>query len=171
MNTKLSLLAVIEILSALSMGIFILAATYQVLKYIGRKRYDIHANNQAYSIFMASILFAIGNTMSGAIQPLLSLFRILAMKENESLSLAFKFITTGGIYIGLAFVLGAVICVIGIVVYTFLTPVDEFAELKNNNLAVALVVGSIIITLSILTKDGVALLLESFIPYPEQYPK
>jgi hypothetical protein len=118
MNTKLTLLAVIEILSALSMGIFILAATYQLLKY----------------------------------------------------KLAFTFIGTGAIYIGTAFILGAIICVTGIVVYTYLTPVDEFAELKNNNVAVALVVGSIIITLSLLTKDGVALLLESFIPYPEQYP-
>ncbi|MFZ6000119.1 MAG: hypothetical protein ACOYW3_06380, partial [Bacteroidota bacterium] len=69
MNTKLSLLATIEILSALSMGIFILAATYQLLKYVGRKRYDIHPNNQAYSVFMAAILFSIGYTMSGAIQP------------------------------------------------------------------------------------------------------
>ncbi len=171
MNTNLTLLAIIEILSALSMGIFIMAATYQILKYLGKKRYDIHANNQAYSIFMASILFAIGYTMSSAIQPLLSLFRLLAMKEEESLSLALRFITTGGIYIGTAFVAGALICVMGILVYMWLTPVDEFAELKNNNLAVALVVGSIIITLSLLTKDGVALLLESFIPYPEQYPK
>lgn len=71
----------------------------------------------------------------------------------------------------MAYLSGAVICLTGIVVYTYLTPINEFAELKNNNLAVALVVGSIIITLSLLTKDGVALLLESFIPYPEQYPK
>lgn len=171
MNGNLTLLAVIEILSALSMGIFILAATFQALKYIGKKRYDIHANNQAYSIFMASILFSIGYTMSSAIQPLLSLFRILAMKETESLGLVWRFITTGGIYIGLAFILGALICIVGILVYTYLTPIDEFTELKNNNLAVALVVGSIIITLSLLTHDGVALLLESFIPYPDQYPK
>ncbi len=171
MNTKLTMLALIEIISALSMGIFILAATYQLLKYVGRKRYCIHQNNQAYSIFMASVLFAIGYTVSSAIQPLISLFRILAMKEVSDLSLAMRFILTGGTYIGMAFVIGAVVCLLGIVVYTYLTPVDEFEELKNNNLAVAFIVGSIVITLSLLTKDGVSLLLESFIPYPEQYPK
>ncbi|PZR27799.1 MAG: hypothetical protein DI538_25395 [Azospira oryzae] len=171
MNTKLTMLALIEIISALSMGIFILAATYQLLKYVGRKRYGIHQNNQAYSIFMASVLFAIGYTVSSAIQPLISLFRILAMKETSDLSLAIRFILTGGSYIGMAFVIGAVVCLLGIVVYTYLTPVDEFEELRNNNLAVAVIVGSIVITLSLLTKDGVSLLLESFIPYPEQYPK
>lgn len=75
MNTKLTLLAIIEILSALSMGIFILAATYQLLKYFGKKRYEIYENNQAYSIFMASVLFSIGYTVSGATQPLSSLFQ------------------------------------------------------------------------------------------------
>ena len=54
---------------------------------------------------------------------------------------------------------------------TFITPIDEFTELKNNNIAVALIVGSIIITLSLLTNNGVTLLIESFIPYPQQYPK
>lgn len=171
MNTKLTLLALIEIISALTMGIFILAATYQLLKYYGRKRYDIHPNNQAYSIFMASVLFAIGYTVSSAIQPLISLFRILAMKDISDLALALRFIVTGGVYIGLAFVIGVLICITGMVVYTYLTPVDEFAELKNNNLAVAFIVGSIVITLSLLTKDGVSLLLESFIPYPEQFPR
>jgi hypothetical protein len=36
---------------------------------------------------------------------------------------------------------------------------------------VALVVASIIITLSLMTSDGVELLIESFIPYPPMYPK
>ncbi|HEY5824532.1 MAG TPA: DUF350 domain-containing protein [Cyclobacteriaceae bacterium] len=171
MNSKLTLLAFIEILSALSMGIFILAASYQLLKYIGKKRYGIYENNQAYGIFMASVLFSVGYTVSSATQPLISLFRILATREDDSLSLLLKFIVTGGVYIAMAYVIGAVVCLIGIVVYTYLTPVKEFAELKNNNLAVALVVGSIIVTLSLLTKDGVSLLLESFIPYPDQYPK
>ena len=47
----------------------------------------------------------------------------------------------------------------------------KIAELKNNNLAVALVVGRILITFSMMAHDGVVLLIESFIPYPEMYPK
>ena len=171
MNTKLTLLAVIEILSALSMGIFILASTYQFLKYYGKKKYDIHSNNQAYGIFMAAVLFSVGLTMSGVIQPLLSLFRIFATKDVGTLELAWKFIGYGAIYIAMAYVLAVAVCASGIFIYMFLTPIDEFAELKNNNISVALVVGSIIITLSLLTNNGVDLLVESFIPYPQQYPK
>jgi len=171
MNTKLTLLAVIEILSAMSMGIVILAGTYQFLKYWGKKKYDIQPNNQAYGIFMAAVLFSVGLTMSSVIQPLLSLFRIFASRDIGTLELVIKFLGYGAIYIALAYVLAVVICASGNFIYMFLTPINEFEELKNNNISVALVVGSIIITLSLLTNNGVDLLIESFIPYPQQYPK
>jgi uncharacterized membrane protein YjfL (UPF0719 family) len=171
MNTKLTLLAVIEIVSALSMGIVILALTYQLIKYYGKKKWDIHPNNQAYGIFTAAILFSVGLTLSSVIQPLLSLFRIFASRDMGTMELVWKFFSFGAMYIALAYVFAVIVCATGIFVYTFLTPIDEFAELKNNNISVALIVGSIIITLSLLTNNGVDLLVESFIPYPQQYPK
>lgn len=171
MNERLTLLAVIEILSALSMGIFIMAATYQFLKYIGRRKFDIHANNHAYGIFIAAVLFSVGYTMSSVIQPLISLFRIYAGRQMDFWELGVTFILQGGLYIGISFLIAVAICFIGTVIYTYVTPIDEFAEIRNNNLSVAMVVSSIIITLSLLTHDGVALLIESFIPYPGQFPK
>jgi uncharacterized membrane protein YjfL (UPF0719 family) len=170
MNIKITLLGLIEILSALSIGIFILAITYKGTRYFGRKRYDIQPNNLAYSIFTAAVLFSVGYMISGVIQPLLSLFRLLAARESDSINLALSFVGHGAVYIALAFVAGIVICVSGVAIYTFLTPLDEFRELKNNNIGVAIIVGTIMIVLSMLTRDGVSLLIESFIPYPAQFP-
>ncbi len=99
MNFKLTLLAVIEILTALSLGVAIMATTYLLLKYIGKKRYGINQNNQAFGIFMASVLFSVGYMVSGVIQPLLSLFRILSIRDNSTLHLAVSFIGYGAIYI------------------------------------------------------------------------
>lgn len=171
MNSKLTLLAIIEILSAISIGVAILATTYLLLKYIAKKRYDINESNQAFGIVTASILFSVGYMVSSVVHPLLSLFRILSTKDNDTFQLMISFIGYGAIYISLAFVVALLVCWLGMVIYNYITPIDEIQELKNNNLAVALVVGSIIITLSLLTHDGVELLIESFIPYPNQYPK
>ncbi len=171
MNSKLTLLAIIEILTALSMGVAILAATYLLLKYIGKKRYDINENNQAFGIFTASVLFSVGYMVSSVIHPLLSLFRILSTKDDDTFHLLISFIGYGAVYILLAFIVALLVCFLGALIYNYITPIDEIQELKNNNLAVALVVGSIIITLSLMTHDGVELLIESFIPYPDQYPK
>jgi uncharacterized membrane protein YjfL (UPF0719 family) len=171
MNSKITLLAIIEILSAISIGVFILALTYRLLKYIGRKRFGIETGNLATSIFVASVLFSIGYMVSGVIDPLTSLFRLLAVKDTGTLFLALSFIGTGAFYIALAFVSGVVIVFMSVILYTSITPLDEFAEIRNNNVGVALIVGTITITLSLLTHDGVSLLVESFIPYPDQFPK
>jgi uncharacterized membrane protein YjfL (UPF0719 family) len=170
MNSKLTLLALIEILSALSLGVAIMAATYLLLKYVGKKRYDINHTNQAFGIFTASVLFSVGYLVSGVIQPLLSLFRILSTRESIS-TLLISFIGYGGVYIITAYVVAVLVCLVGMLIYNYLTPIDEIQELKNNNIAVALVVGSIIVTLSLMTRGGVELLIESFIPYPQMYPK
>jgi uncharacterized membrane protein YjfL (UPF0719 family) len=171
MNSKITILAIIEILSSISIGVFILALTYQLLKYIGRKRYDIQVSNLATSIFVASVLFSVGYMVSSVIDPLSSLFRLLAAKDNNVMSLALSFVGTGAFYIAVAFVAGVVVCLLSVILYTSITPLDEFAELKNNNIGVALIVGTITITLALLTRDGVGLLIESFIPYPDQFPK
>jgi uncharacterized membrane protein YjfL (UPF0719 family) len=171
MKTKLTLLAIIEILSAVSMGMFILAATYQMLKYYGRKRYDIQHNNLAYGVFMASVLFSVGYMMSSVIDPLLSLFRILANDDRSAVALIGSFLVYGGIYIGASYLLAIGICWVGVQLYTWITPIDEFKELKDNNVSVALVVASILVTLSLLSHDGIALFIESFVPYPSQPPR
>lgn len=98
-------------------------------------------------------------------------FRILSAKDNDTFHLVISFIGYGAIYIVLAYVVALAVCFLGALIYNYITPIDEIQELKNSNLAVALVVGSIIITLSLMTHDGVELLIESFIPYPEMYPK
>lgn len=169
MNIKLSLLAIVEILSGLSIGIVIMIITYKILMWIGRKRYDIHQNNLAYSIFMASVLFSVGYMVSGVIQPLLSLFRIMAASGSSTIELLLSFIGYGAFYIASSYFAGVVVSLVGITIYTGLTPIDEFAEVKNNNLGVALVVGTIIIVLTLLTRDGVNLLMESQIPYPTHF--
>src|SRR6185369_15398892 len=151
MNSKLTLLAIIEILSALSMGVAILAATYLLLKYIGKKRYDINEGNQAFGIFMASVLFSVGYLVSSVIRPLLSLFRILSTRDSDTFNLLISFIGYGAIYISLAYVVALTVCFLGTLIYNYITPIDEIQELKNNNLAVALVMGSIIVTLSLMT--------------------
>ncbi len=169
MNTRLSLLAIVEILSGLSIGIVIMIITYQILKWVGRKRYDIHEKNLAYSIFMASVLFSVGYMVSGVIQPLLSLFRIMAASDNSTAELLFSFLGSGAIYIAVSYTAGVLVSLLGITIYTGLTPIDEFAEVKNNNVGVAIIVGTIIIVLTLLTRDGVNLLMESQVPYPKHF--
>lgn len=169
MNFNTAILGLIEIFSAISIGVFILALTYKILKWVGRKYYDIQHKNLAYSIFMAAMMFSVGYMVSGVIPPLISSFRL--MTNSNTLMLTLSFIGRGAMYVGIAYSAALLVGLISTALYARMTPIDEFAEIKNNNLGVALIVASIVITLTLLSKDGVALILESITPYPDIPPR
>jgi uncharacterized membrane protein YjfL (UPF0719 family) len=45
--------------------------------------------------------------------------------------------------------------------------INEFEEISKNNIAVSILTATIIISISLLVKDSLYLLLESFVPYPD----
>jgi uncharacterized membrane protein YjfL (UPF0719 family) len=166
MNLEIALLGLIEIFSALTIGIFILALTFKIVQWVGKRFYGVTTNsNLAYSIFTAAIMISVGLMVSSVIQPLVSSFRVMNMESN-SFILALRFFGTGVIYISIAYSISIVIGLISTYIYSKLTVIDEFEEMRKDNVGVAIIIGSIIITLSLLTRSGVELLIESIIPYP-----
>lgn len=171
MNLNIAILGLVEIVSAITIGVFILSLTYKLLQFVGRKYYDIQEENLAYSIFTAAIIFSTGYMVSGVLQPLSSSFRLLDPETSGTFMLTLKFILQGATYIAIAYVAAMAIGLLSAILYSKLTPIDEFEEMKKNNLGVAIIVSSIVITLTLLTKSGVELLIESIIPYPTLPPK
>ncbi|MCJ8290152.1 MAG: hypothetical protein HRT58_10855 [Crocinitomicaceae bacterium] len=167
MNEKIALLGIVEILSSLSCGIVILFVTYRIMKFYAKKRLGLEKNNLAYNILTAGVLFSVGHIVSGVIQPILSSYRILSNSKISSGELIGSFIGYGGLYILIGFILALLITFTGIAIYGSMTKVSEIKELKENNLGVAIVLVAIVVTLAIMCGDGVALLIESLIPYPE----
>jgi len=115
-------------------------------------------------------MFSVGFMVSEVLQPLLSSFRLMSF-DFSSYQLALKYIGLGALYIGIAFSASVIISLLSTYLYAQLTTIDEFEEIRANNVGVALVVSSIIITLTLLTKSGIGLILESIIPYPPLPPK
>jgi|AntRauTorckE5430_2_1112549.scaffolds.fasta_scaffold41065_1 uncharacterized membrane protein YjfL (UPF0719 family) len=166
MNKQVALLGLVEILSALSIGIFILTLTYRLVKIYGSKRLGIDEGNLAYNILIASLLFSVGHVVNGVVQPLLDSFRLLSKSDISSLQLILKFLAYGGLYIAIAYILSISISLLGIYVYTYITPLDELKEIRNNNIGVGITVSTIVIILTLFTKDGIILFIESLVPHP-----
>ena len=145
MNEKIALLGFVEIISSLSCGIVILFLTFKILKIYGHRRLGIDHNNLAYNILVAGVLVSVGFIVSGV----------------------FSFLAYGGLYILIAYVSALIIVFLGLFVYSNMTSLSELKELKNNNIGVAIVLVAIIFTLSLITSNGVILVVESFIPYPD----
>lgn len=170
MNKQVALLGIIEIISSLTLGIFILIITYRLVKVYGIKKLQIDHSNTAYNILIAAVLFAVGYIVSGVVEPIVDAFRLLAKTDISSVSLTLKFLAFGGLYIAIAYTLSIVISLLSVYTYTRITPLDEPTEIKNNNIGVGILIASIIIILSLFTKSGIVILVESLVPYPDLPP-
>ena len=104
------------------------------------------------------------------VEPLLDAFRLLSKPDISTFQLVFKFLAYGGLYIAIAYILSISISLLGIYVYTYITPLNELKEIKNNNIGVGLTVSTIVIILALFTKGGIILFIESLVPYPNLPP-
>lgn len=170
MNEKIALLGLIEVMSAVSCGVFILWLTYRMGRIYGKTKLGVTQNNTAFNVLLAGILLSVGYIMSGVIHPILEAFRLLSLSDVSTGNLIWKFLSTGGMYIAISYVAACIIILLGLRLYTVMTPLDESEAIKSNNVGVAVIMCAIILILAIMTRDGVVLFIESLIPYPDSIP-
>ncbi len=165
---NLTFLALTELLISIIIGILLLYVTFSIINKFIRLRHNISYDNISFSIFISSIIFSVGYLIADIKQPILNTLRLL--NENPEY--------TGNIYVdGIKYSVMFIIIIVSIIflinylsfyLFSVMTQtLDEFEEIKNNNVAVAIISGVIIITISVMLKDSLYFLLDTFVPYPE----
>ena len=164
MNFLVVLSGISTLLLSLILGIFILFTGFKMFSSLSKninEEEELQKNNIAVAILSGSFIFAMGLMMKSSVNPLIqSIFRAIfynddglpGMLGNLSMSL-------------LQFIVSLFISIIslwlGVKGFTWLTHnIDEFAEIKKNNIAVSILMASIIITLALFLQNGVEKLLQ-----------
>ena len=168
MNTELFYYAIAEIGISIFIGISLLFFTYKLIDKFVKRKFDIRLDNISYSIFSSSVLFSVAYLISGIKAPILTSLRLISENPEYDGSLLLD-----GLKYTLLFLLIVVIAVgfinfLSVKLFTLMTKsINEFEEISKNNIAVSILTATIIIAISLLVKDSLYLLLESFVPYPE----
>ena len=168
MNTELFYYAIAEIGISITIGITLLFFTYKLIDILVKKKFNISLDNISYSIFSSSILFSVAYLISGIKAPILTSLRLIS--ENPEYE---GYLLLDGLKYTLLFLLIVVVAIafinfLSIKLFTLMTKsINEFEEISKNNIAVSILTATIIISISLLAKDSLYLLLESFVPYPE----
>lgn len=170
MNTNLFLLAIVQIGSSLVLGMSVMLFSFTIINRYAKWKYSIEQYNLSFAIIKAGILFSVGFLMQAVIQPVMQTVRVYLGEENQNF---WDILLYGAGHFALFFLIAAIysilIVVISLWLFTLLTSVinkvEEAEEIKNNNLSVGIVTSVVLVVMSILLKDGLALLLESIIPY------
>ncbi len=164
MDLLVVLSGISTLLLSLIMGIFILFIGFKMFSGLSKsinEENEIKNNNIAVAILSGSFIFAMGIMMRSSVNPLIqSIFRAIFYNDSGTSGVM------GQLSIALLqFIASLVISIIslwfGVKGFTWLTKnIDEFDEIQKNNIAVAILMASIIITLSLFLQNGLEKLLQ-----------
>lgn len=166
MNSQLFTLAILEIIMSIGFAVAIIFCSYRLLKYMFFRNYDLRGDNHAFTVFTSGIILSIGLILSEIIPSITNIIRILTTQTDQvdiGTILAYS-----GLYLFIGFVLAVLINLAVFSLFSMLTRgVNEFKEIQQNNLSVAILVVAILISITLIVKESIALLISALVPYPE----
>lgn len=165
MNTQLFTLALLEIILSIIVTIFIIFVSYKVLIKLFKKGTDVRGNNMAFTIFTSGIIISIGMILSEILPSITNVIRI-SLQESETVNTV-ELIIYSGVYLFIGFVMSVFINGATFLLFSLLTKgVDEFKEIQQNNISVAILTVAILVSITLIVKDSIALLISALVPYP-----
>ena len=151
---------------AFTIGVVSLFLVYKIMNIYLKRTFGIAEVNTAYATLQVGILLATALLISSVEGPGMNAIRFLNQDSVSSNTV----ITSLG-YVIMFLIIGIIFSFIvvagGIVVLFQLTHVNEWEEIKKNNIPTALISAALILGLAIIMKDHVASVCEMLIPYPE----
>tara|TARA_B100000963_G_C22636851_1_gene678062 strand:- start:4015 stop:4533 length:519 start_codon:yes stop_codon:yes gene_type:complete len=165
---NITYLALTELLISIVIGVTLLYLTFSIINKFIRRKNGIKYNNISFAIFTSSIIFSVGYLLADIKSPILNTLRLL--RENPDYA--------GNIYVdgfkyGILFIIIIIasiylVNVLSFYLFSMMTKtLNEFDEIKKDNIAVAIISSVIIIAVSLMLKDSLYFLLDTFVPYPD----
>ncbi len=132
---------------------------------------ELKDNNIAVGIILASVIFSMAIIVKSAVYPSVETVRELIRGGVSFIDIliSIAFFLMFFIIAGLT---GIVIILLSSFLYSKLTRrIDEFEEIKKKNIAIAIVLGAVIISISFIVQDGISAVMSGIMPYSEDLPK
>ena len=157
---------VIQVLVAFGAGLASLSLLYRILNTIMKKRFQIEEANTAFAIFQVAILLSGSLILTSVLSAAVNAIQFL----NQGSQFSFSSFATSFLYV-LAFILIGLLFTL-LVIFTSmaaffqLTQINEWEQIKLNNIPTALISSALILGMSLIMDDYIGHLCEALIPYP-----
>lgn len=166
MNTQLFTLALLEIVLSLIITVIIIFVSYKILIRLFFCDEDLCGTNLAFIVFTSGIILSIGIILSEILPSITNVVR-LSLTQSDSIDVL-TIAKYSGLYLFIGFVIAVFINAAVFFLFSILTKgINEFKEIQQNNLSVAIIVATTLISITLIVKESIALLISSLIPYPE----
>ena len=160
--------ALTELLFSVILGITLLYLTYKSLHKFFQKKYKIKDYNLSFSIVISSILLSVAYLISDIKSPILNSIKMVSSQADYQGSIIFDGFKYTFLFLSIVILAISIIIFISIWLFTLMTKnINEFSEIKKNNISIGLLLGVIIFSISLMVKESLYFLIETFVPYPE----
>jgi uncharacterized membrane protein YjfL (UPF0719 family) len=170
MNTQLFLLTLYQIFLALSFGLLTIFVTLKVIHstILRVKFFDlVKEGNIALAIFEGVLIFCVLFLVEVSILPSVDALRTM-IYAHQTLTFQMIGISFGYflLFYAITLIFSYILILAGFYVFVSATAkLDEVQEIKQNNVAVSLVVSMVLISLTIFIKPSLGNLIHSFVDY------
>lgn len=166
MNSTLFTLAVIQIVISVFIAVSVLFISFKILRRIFFNNQIDQENHIAFTVFTSGLFISIGMILSEIIPSISNIIR-LSLQDSTSINFT-NILIYSCVYLVVGFLFAVLINFSTFLLFTGMTKgLNEFKEIKNNNLAIAILVVSTIIAITLIIKDSISALIESLIPYSQ----
>jgi uncharacterized membrane protein YjfL (UPF0719 family) len=171
MNLILFITGIVQIALSLIIAIFLIYFTSKVFRKLItdiNETEELRNNNISVAILNGSIILALILVIKKSIDSSITIFGNTLRNPDAVLS---TYLDSALIMLG-HIVLGGVIAFttiyISLRIFMWLTrDLDELKEIKENNIAVGVLLGIIIVSIALLLQPGIVTVLDSLIPFPQ----
>ncbi len=151
---------------AFAIGISSLYAVYYILNRYLSRNMGITEANTSFATLQVGVILSTAMMISSVVGPGLNAIRFVNQNSFEFMNILYSLgYVALFVFIGVVFTL--LVVAGGVFTFFQLTQVNEWEEIKKNNVAIALISAALILGLAMIMKDHVAGICEALIPYPE----
>ncbi len=157
---------IIQVFIAFVFGLSALFLLYRLLNYFMRKRFQIEETNTSFAIFQVGILLSGSLILSSVLSAAVNAIQFLNQAANfnmQSLMISLAYVVIF-VFIGIIFTLALIAS--AVFIFFQLTQINEWDQIKLNNIPTALISAALILGLSMIMDDYIGHLCEALIPYP-----
>ena len=166
MNSTLFFLSLLEIVIALLLSVAIFFTSFKILKRLFFKQDELGGKNTAFAIFTAGVFISIGIILSELVPSITNVVRFSVLNPDE-IGMA-KVITYAGSTLFIGFIIAVLINASVFFLFSALTRgINEFKEIKENNTSMAVLVASILVAITLIVKNTIAVMISALVPFPE----
>lgn len=151
---------------AFAIGITSLYSVYFILNRYLSKNMGITEANSAFATLQVGVILSTALMISSVVGPGLNAIRFVNQNNFDFMNILYSLgYVMLFVLIGVMFTF--LVIAAGIFIFFQLTHINEWEEIKKNNIATALISSALILGLAIIMKDHLAGICEGLIPYPE----